>query len=174
MAMYSFSTYETVVTKPRLGGTAQDTRTPASRHCEPQRSNLGQRRGAWGGRRVMAEGGVLVRVGGHPQWALRAGESRGAQPLWQGSGGVPQRALISSPAKQSGAAAGRLGRPARDGGGRGTSTCGGTSTMGITCGGVQRGTASLAGVWGCPPESFNFFPSEAIWGSGGAPGEAGA
>ena len=25
------------------------------------------------------------------------GESRGAQPLWQGSGGVPQRALCSSP-----------------------------------------------------------------------------
>ena len=24
--------------------------------------------------------------------------------------------------------------------------------------GVQRGVAPLPGVWGCPPESFNFFP----------------
>ena len=36
--------------------------------------------------------------GGHPQRSLflllRAGESRGAQPLWQGSGGHPQRSLF--------------------------------------------------------------------------------
>ena len=50
------------------------------------------------------------------------GESRGAQPLWQGSGGVPQRSFLLLP------------------------------------GGVQRGTASLAGVWGCPPEIFYFCP----------------
>ena len=155
MAMYSFSTYETVVTKPRLGGTAQGTRPPASRHCEPQRSNLGQRRGAWGGRRVMAEGGVLVRVGGHPQWALPAGESRGAQPLWQGSGGVPQRALISSPAKQSGAVAGRLGRPARDGGGRGTSTCGGRHPQWALRAGESRGAPPLwQGSGGVPQRAL--------------------
>ncbi len=80
------------------------------------------------------------------------GESRGAQPLWQGSGGVPQRSFISA------------------------TTCGGSPEghslfgrgLGVSprdplflllhAGGVQRGTASLAGVWGCPPEIFYFFP----------------
>ncbi len=75
---------------------------------------------------------------------LRAGESRGAQPLWQGSGGVPQRSFIST----------------------------------TTCGGVQRGTASLAGVWGCPPEILYFYyymrgesrGAQPLWqGSGGVP-----
>ena len=107
------------------------------------------------------------------------GESRGAQPLWQGSGGVPQRSLfllLRAGGVQRGTAslAGVWGCPPEIF--ISTTTCGGSPEghslfgrgLGVSprdllflllrAGGVQRGTASLAGVWGCPPEIFYFCP----------------
>ena len=116
---------------------------------------------------------------GAPLLLLRAGESRGAQPLWQGSGGVPQRSLfllLHAGGVQRGTAAlaGVWGCPPEIF--ISTTTCGGSpeghSRFGrglgdtprdplfllLHAGGVQRGTAALAGVWGTPPEIFYFFP----------------